>query len=225
MTLCASRLAGKVARPTTRPAWAHPLRRLQLTWHLHTVTGHFLSVSFWFQGGCLLGSIYLSDLIRSYVPYPPLTLAAQLWGLLTSQVKRIRESFVKPNRGSREFNQFMWEVEKKSKKNDGHERRLTSGQTSEPNPSQLNLSAKRPKGTKRALTKFLPFSACDIWPLFRKLSSQGLNTSADWPLRLADLQGCKNKATAPLATPSNSVIFHDAWCTESWYLQGFVKTW
>ena len=31
-------------------------------------------------------------------------------------------------------------------------------------------------------------------------------------------------ATAPLATPSNSVIFHDAWCTESWYLQGFVKT-
>ena len=34
----------------------------------------------------------------------------------------------------------------------------------------------------------------------------------------------KNKATARLATRGNSLIFHDAWFTKSWYLQGFVKT-
>ena len=32
------------------------------------------------------------------------------------------------------------------------------------------------------------------------------------------------KATARLATRGNSLIFHDAWFTKSWYLQGFVKT-
>ena len=34
----------------------------------------------------------------------------------------------------------------------------------------------------------------------------------------------ENKATARLATRSNSWIFHDASFTKSWYLQGFVKT-
>ena len=34
----------------------------------------------------------------------------------------------------------------------------------------------------------------------------------------------KTKATARLATRRNSLIFHDAWFTKSWYLQCFVKT-
>ena len=42
---------------------------------------------------------------------------------------------------------------------------------------------------------------------------------------LVDRYYTKNKATARLATRGNSLIFHDAWFTKSWYLQCFVKTW
>jgi len=53
---------------------------------------------------------------------------------------------------------------------------------------------------------------------------------AENPYDVAAAQGpqkqmdAKNKATAQLATRGNSLIFHDASFTKSWYLQGFVKS-
>ena len=47
------------------------------------------------------------------------------------------------------------------------------------------------------------------------------NTWAQGPQKQMD---AKNKATAQLATRGNSLIFHDASFTKSWYLQGFVKS-
>ena len=82
--------------------------------------------------------------------------------------------------------------------------------------------------------------ACKVSPLFSfvlsfrtavgqcKKRCEGFPQSAQNPLRNckiyrvskhSPIHPTKNKATARLATRGNSLIFHDAWFTKSWYLQ------